>query len=227
MLASAIIEAASKQRGSKVAFVYCENGNPNRDNFLSIARNLLYQLSHNNDVLTAYIDAVMSKKGQMKLQRTGLAKELLRVAVRSHDSVFIVIDGFDECLKQDKKSIFQWVQSIISSDAMPHGGQQGSADQGEHGEPALVRCLIVGQEDGDTSRLLIGYPVLKILPADDAPNIKAGVNPIDPVDLQNLVAWRDEAPLVKNGHPDLLQLPFADPTSEDLPTGFTSISLGL
>jgi len=172
MLASAVIEAASKQHDSKVAFVYCKDGNPNRDNFLSIARNLLYQLSHNDDRLAEYIDAIMSKEGQMKLQRTELAKELLRVVVRSYNSVFIVIDGFDECLKQDKKTIFQWVQSIISSsDPMPQGGKQGSADQGEDGEPALVRCLIVGQEDGDTSRLLRGYPVLKILPADNAADI--------------------------------------------------------
>jgi len=172
MLASAVIEAASKQHDSKVAFVYCKDENPNRNNFLSIARNLLYQLSHNNDRLVEYIDAIMSKEGQMKLQKMDLVQELLRVIIRCYNSVFIVIDGFNECYMQDKKTIFQWVQSIISSSGpMPQGGKQSSSGQGEDGEPALVRCLIVGQEDGDTSRLLRGYPVLKILPGDNTADI--------------------------------------------------------
>ncbi|KAK4183543.1 hypothetical protein QBC35DRAFT_456177 [Podospora australis] len=63
ILASTIIEAAVKQSDAKVAFVYCKDGNRNRNNFLSTARNIVYQLSRDNEVLTEYIDAIMSKEG--------------------------------------------------------------------------------------------------------------------------------------------------------------------
>lgn len=39
-------------------------------------------------------------------------------------------------------------------------------------EPTLVRCLVLTQEDSESSRLLKGYPVLKILPADNYSDIK-------------------------------------------------------
>jgi hypothetical protein len=51
-------------------------------------------------------------------------------------------------------------------------------------------------------------------------DIRAGVNPIEPVDLRNLASWRDEGPFVKEGDPDKVQLQFVDLTCEDLPPGF-------
>ena len=155
-----------------MAFVYCKDGNRNRNNFLSIAKNILYQLSQNDDQLTEYIDAIMSREGQTTLQRSEIAKDLLRVIVRSHDSVYIVIDGLDECLKQEKKGIFSWIQSIIKSDPEPCLDQWDTADQVGDVESTLVRCLLISQEDGESSRLLKGYPVLKILPSDNYGDVK-------------------------------------------------------
>ncbi|KAK4456960.1 hypothetical protein QBC42DRAFT_48711 [Cladorrhinum samala] len=57
--------------------------------------------------------------------------------------------------------------------------------------------------------------------------VKAGVNPIEPVDLQNLATWKAEAPFIKDADPDGVQLPFVDLTSEDLPTGFIFDRFGL
>ncbi|KAK4209645.1 hypothetical protein QBC37DRAFT_430021 [Rhypophila decipiens] len=165
ILASTVIEAAARQSAAKLAFVYCKDGNRNRNDFISIARNLLYQLSRNDDPLTEYIDAIMSREGQTTLQRSELAKDLLRVVVRSHDKVFIIVDGLDECLKQEKRVIFAWIQSIVSSDS-------DTADQVDDVEPNLVRCLLVSQEDSESSRLLKGYPALKILPSDNYADIK-------------------------------------------------------
>jgi hypothetical protein len=57
--------------------------------------------------------------------------------------------------------------------------------------------------------------------------LKEGVNPIEPVDLQNLARWRDEGPFVKEGDPDKAQLKFVDLTCEDLPPGFVFDQFGL
>ncbi len=58
-------------------------------------------------------------------------------------------------------------------------------------------------------------------------DIRAGVNPIEPVDLRNLASWRDEGPFVKEGDPDKVQLQFVDLTCEDLPPGFVFDQFGL
>jgi len=172
IIASVIIEAAVKLSAVKVAFVYCKDGNQNRNNFLSVAKNVLYQLSQNDDRLTEYINAVISKEGQTTLERAELAKDLLRIVVHSHDNVFILVDGLDECLKQEKKGIFSWIQSIVGSGPELRPGQQDNVNQMDDVEPTLVRCLLVSQEDGESSRLFKGYPVLRILSADNYADIR-------------------------------------------------------
>ncbi|KAK0749761.1 hypothetical protein B0T18DRAFT_407523 [Schizothecium vesticola] len=57
--------------------------------------------------------------------------------------------------------------------------------------------------------------------------VKAGVNPIEPVDLQNLTIWRGEGPFIKDADPEGVQLPFVDLVSEDLPPGFIFDRFGL
>jgi hypothetical protein len=115
----------------------------------------------------------MSEKGQTKLQQPELAKDLLRVAVCTYNNVFIVIDGLDECLKQEKKSIFSWIQSVVSPNEERHPRHQDTTDALDDLEPSLVRCLVVSQEDSESSRLLKGYPILKIVSSDNYADIKA------------------------------------------------------
>lgn len=57
--------------------------------------------------------------------------------------------------------------------------------------------------------------------------VKAGVNPIEPVDLQNLTIWKGEGPFIKDGDPEGVQLPFVDLASEELPPGFIFDRFGL
>jgi hypothetical protein len=58
-------------------------------------------------------------------------------------------------------------------------------------------------------------------------DIRAGVNPVEPVALRNLASWRDEGPFFKEGDPDKVQLQFVDLTCEDLPPGFVFDPFGL
>lgn len=58
-------------------------------------------------------------------------------------------------------------------------------------------------------------------------DIRAGVNPIEPVDLRNLASWRDEGPFIKEGDTDKVQLQFVDLTRGDLPPDFVFDRLGL
>jgi len=159
-LASIIIEEACTKADAQVIFFYCKDGNHNRDNFLSIATSL--------DHLTEYLDAEMSKSGETTLKRAVFAKELLTTAARSKGKLFVVIDGIDECLKTQKKEIVSWFRSLATSEA-----DVGQNDMDSIDEVNEIRCLLIGQEDIECSKLLKDYPTFKIQAADNSDDIKA------------------------------------------------------
>ncbi|KAK3394982.1 hypothetical protein B0H63DRAFT_518052 [Podospora didyma] len=136
-----------------------------RNNFLSIVKSLLYQLCYGDDRLAEYLDAEISTSGEATLNRTSTAKTLLEVVGHSKDSLFIIIDGLDECIKTEKKQIISWVQSLASND--------GRKNTGSEGEPSQIRCLLVGQEDSECTKLLKGCHTVKIQPTDNIKDIGA------------------------------------------------------
>jgi hypothetical protein len=164
ILASVIVDEARK-RDAHVTYFYCKDGNDRRNNFLSIAKSLLHQLCHGDDHLMEYLDAEMSTSGEATLSRTSVAKPLLELAGHSKDSLFIIIDGLDECIKKEKKEIISWVQSLASND--------GKKNTALEGEPSQIRCLLVGQEDGECTKLLKDCQTVKIQPTDNSKDIGA------------------------------------------------------
>ncbi|KAF7560257.1 hypothetical protein G7046_g3884 [Stylonectria norvegica] len=100
-LPKVIIEEASTNPEAEVIFFYCKEGNPNRQEFISIAKSLLHQLSCNDNHLTDYIDSEMYQAGETTLTRVALTKSLLEVA----------------CIKTEKKQVVSWFLSLTSSDA--------------------------------------------------------------------------------------------------------------
>ncbi|KAK4205422.1 hypothetical protein QBC40DRAFT_260708 [Triangularia verruculosa] len=170
-LASVIIEAAMKNPDANVVFFYCKDGNQLRNNFLAMAKNLLYQLCIKDDRLAEYIDAEMSKEGQAVLQRPELAKKLVTIAMKSQEKLFVIIDGLDECLKPDKKEIIQWIQSKVA--VCPETASDDDDDMTQPDTTSTMRLLLVSQEDAECTRLLKGYPTLKIGPEDNHDDIKA------------------------------------------------------
>ncbi|KAK0631420.1 hypothetical protein B0T14DRAFT_2863 [Immersiella caudata] len=164
ILASVIIDEARK-RNAHVVYFYCKDENDRRNNFLSITKTLLHQLCLGDEHLTEYLDTEMSTSGDTTLSRISVAKALLEVAVHSKDSLFIIIDGLDECIKKDKKEIISWAQSLVSIT-----GKKGTESEGE---PGQIRCLLVGQEDSECTRLLKDCQTVRIQPTDNSKDIGA------------------------------------------------------
>ncbi|OTA54483.1 hypothetical protein K449DRAFT_469433 [Hypoxylon sp. EC38] len=169
ILASVIIEEAHRQPNSQTIFFYCKDGQQNRNNFLSIARSLLHQLTYNDEHLTAYINVEMSKSGDSTLKRHQLAKKLLKIALINKDNVFIIIDGLDECAKGQKKEVISWLQAIFKPDIS--AADEDGVDYTSNG--CKVRCLVVSQDDGECSKLLNKFATMKIQPADNSKDIEA------------------------------------------------------
>ncbi|OTA83135.1 hypothetical protein M434DRAFT_183549 [Hypoxylon sp. CO27-5] len=170
ILASAIIEEAHRQPNAQVIFFYCKDGHQNRNNFLSIARSLLHQLSYNDEHLTAYINVEISKSGDSTLKRPGLAKKLLKIALINKDKVFIVVDGLDECAKGQKKEVVSWLQTIFKPDISISAADEDNVDYTSNG--CKVRCLVVSQDDGECSKLLNKFATMKIQLADNSKDIE-------------------------------------------------------
>ncbi|KAF3764220.1 hypothetical protein M406DRAFT_339885 [Cryphonectria parasitica EP155] len=160
ILASSVIEEVKKSHPqSTVLFFYCKQDNSERNSFSCIARHFLAEsLRHNHDLLLPIIYDQFSKSTEPILDRLKDIEELLRTAVLNCPCAHIVIDGIDECPREDRKMIVQWFRKLVE-DVEPQ-------------EQHRIRCLFVSQDDGIARKDFSGLAMLKIEPADNSRDIK-------------------------------------------------------
>jgi hypothetical protein len=147
VLASVIIECVKEIKDVSVAFFYFANGNPERDKFVPMARGILSHLVTQDTSLLLHFEKMMISSGQAVLSSRELAKELLDIALRSRKT-YIILDGIDECARDDRKAICTWFRSF--ADSLP------TAKQDE------IRCLFISQDDGFARKDLSMLPTLRI-----------------------------------------------------------------
>ncbi|KAI9766234.1 MAG: hypothetical protein M1840_006648 [Geoglossum simile] len=146
VLTSLLIDECQKIPDVCVAFFYCKHKDPQRSTFVAIARSILLQLLCYKKALLSYIYKEASTSGESSLESSELTKKLLEVALKAFNKVYLIIDGFDECGKTEKKLISTWFQSIINSVSIEDSGG--------------LRCLFVSQADNDTGSLFVGAAIL-------------------------------------------------------------------
>ena len=100
-----LIEESQKLPNVHLVFFYCRYNDPRRNSFVAIVRSLVLQLLHQDESLLPYLFEVASSSGESILSAPSIAKELLEIAVRAFDQVYIIVDGIDECEKAEKKLI--------------------------------------------------------------------------------------------------------------------------
>ncbi|KAI3572907.1 hypothetical protein IWW34DRAFT_636599 [Fusarium oxysporum f. sp. albedinis] len=143
VLASTIIEEVKKTNDVSVCFFYCGFDDLERNNFVSLARSLLSQLLVQNISLLLPFEEKMSVSGQVVLTSSELSKDLLNTSLRSQKT-FIILDGIDECSRDQRKDICQWFKTVVDS--------LSRTEQDE------IRCLFISQDDG------VGRKDLSMLP---------------------------------------------------------------
>ncbi|KAH8691089.1 hypothetical protein GQ44DRAFT_636325, partial [Phaeosphaeriaceae sp. PMI808] len=161
VLASFIIDVArSRFPNAEVAFFYCKYRDPQRNTFIAVARGILAQLTTQNKNLLPYIYEKASESGQKSLSTSALAKELLEAALRSYNTLggyhtlYIIIDGLDECEREDRKEIVSWFRRVITP---------AEADD--------LRCLFISQDDGIARKDFSKLPSYKITDGDNRRDI--------------------------------------------------------
>jgi hypothetical protein len=163
VLASLIIDEARKpvrkNQGVFVIFFYCRYLDSERSTFLSVARSLLSQLLSQDDALLSYMYDKASTSGQTILSTTSVARDLLETSIRNCDKLYVVIDGLDECEREERKQIVAFFEDICAS--LP----QDEADS--------LRCLFLSQDDNIARKDFAEISSLKITEAHTRKDIQA------------------------------------------------------
>jgi hypothetical protein len=114
-------------------------------------------LSRQKKALLSYLFEEACTSGESLLESSKLAKEMLEVALKTFDKIYLIIDGLDECKKDEKILISTWFQSTINNESVD--------------DPARLRCLFISQDDNDTCKLFKNVPTFQITSADNREDI--------------------------------------------------------
>jgi hypothetical protein len=124
-------------------FFHCKHGDETRNTFISVARAVLAQILAQCPHLLAYLHEKASMSSDALLTSTPTAKEMIQTALGSCESVYVIIDGVDECGRDDRREITRFFADVAESVPATELGN--------------IRCLLVSQNDGivhDASRNL-------------------------------------------------------------------------
>lgn len=164
VLTSTVVETiqtlAATNDTVRLAYFYCKNGDENRNTFVSVARGLLSQLLRGNSDLVLHLyEKGNLQSGEVILLDRAMTKDLLEVAtVDHHKTTYIIIDGIDECGRDERKEICSWFC-----------GRVNRLPQEDFG---TLRCLFISQEDGVAKKDLGMVPSIKMLPMYTRDDIK-------------------------------------------------------
>ncbi|KAK8130903.1 hypothetical protein PG984_007341 [Apiospora sp. TS-2023a] len=141
-----------------VLYFYCKHGNPERNNYASIGRCFLSQLLlKHKDTLIPYFYERFSNSPDPVLGSFATIELLLDVALRNCTDAYIVIDGIDECERDERRKITQWFRNLVEDLQPPRQDR--------------VRCLFVSQDDGIARKDFKGLETLKIERKDNRNDI--------------------------------------------------------
>lgn len=159
ILSSVIVDEVSKMKDTSMAFFYCKHGDIMRNSLVSIVRALLSQLLVHNMTLLPYLHEKASLSSDVILSSREIAKEILKTVVNSCEKVFIILDGLDECGRDDRKEIALQFQELVN----------GATEIGS------VKCLFVSQDDGISRKDLADIPSIQVTMADTQSDIASYV----------------------------------------------------
>ncbi|KAH8173584.1 NACHT domain-containing protein [Sarocladium implicatum] len=146
VVASYIVEQLQKYPDASTAYFYFSHRKPLQDNFRSMATTLVAQLMQ-HDALLDYLYTTMSNGHAGNVSTKAEAGRLLDFSLRVRKT-FVVLDGLDECDRDERLHICEWFRSTVEK-----------LDRKQHGD---IRCLFICQEDGIANKDLRDIAHLRI-----------------------------------------------------------------
>ncbi|RDW57006.1 hypothetical protein BP6252_13924 [Coleophoma cylindrospora] len=140
ILASRIIEECEKKSDFITSYFYCKESDPQKKEFLSILKDLLVQMVSQERTLVPYFHMKAKSSGQVTLVAHQLTQSLFKVSCERIRKQFIIVDGLDECPREDRRVLLSFLAQIV--------------DEIEDDRPGALRVLIVSQAEADINERL-------------------------------------------------------------------------
>jgi antirestriction protein len=161
ILASLVIEEAKKLQDVHVAYFYCRYQDSDRSTFLGVARGILSQLLFADDALLSYLYERVSTSGQVSLSMETTAKEMLATSLKTFPKLYVVIDGIDECERDERREIVSFFEKTWES--LPQNDQDS------------LRCMFISQDDSIARKDFANMSSLRVTESDTQQDIAAYV----------------------------------------------------
>ncbi|KAI1451390.1 putative zinc finger protein [Annulohypoxylon moriforme] len=159
VLTSLVVEEARKLNPAPtVLFFYFKHGSSGRDSFVALGRSLLRQFLEQDNGLLPTLYQKSCRSGDATLTSPALVEELLHLALANCKSAYIILDGLDECPREQRKYITQWFKKLVED--LPNS------------KPDRLRCLFVSQDDGPARKDFDGISSIKIDSKDNKSDIE-------------------------------------------------------
>ncbi|KAF8429161.1 hypothetical protein EV426DRAFT_210908 [Tirmania nivea] len=135
VLSSYIIERLREIPQFTVGWFYCRFGNKEKNTLLAVTRGILAQLLRGNDRLRPLMLKARQETDAAKLVSTDLAQELMRQCLEELQKSCVVIDGLDECDREERKKTMAIYTKLVK--------------QLCNNLPTSVRVLFVSTDEND------------------------------------------------------------------------------
>ena len=95
-----------------VVYFYCKQSDDSRTQFFSIARSLIFQLTRNNSVCQEYMYTKILTIGASRTTSKKAYQEIIHTLVQCHNSLYLCIDGLDECEQVERNDILALISRL-------------------------------------------------------------------------------------------------------------------
>ena len=121
VLFSSIVEHILQRNSNKceiaILFFYCKYGDSARDDYGDVTRSLIAQLLQDNQNCLDYLyDRVLSSN-QVHAETIEEYGEIIHAMVQCYRTIYIGIDGLDECEPSERKTLLDILHSLLQPSA--------------------------------------------------------------------------------------------------------------
>jgi hypothetical protein len=125
IFSSVIDEINATLPDAQVVYFYCKNNDPCRSHFTDIAKSLISQILQLNPNCLDFIYESMLAGSERRTKDASKLLQILDQILTNHDSLYIGIDGLDECSEEERKLLSDLI--TIGLRANDDQGRQSSS----------------------------------------------------------------------------------------------------
>jgi hypothetical protein len=124
---------------ASLAYFYCRDQENKKNTLTDVAKAIIAQLLSKNASILPYIYDECLKSGKVTLESEKECKRILSTVILAVPQAFIVIDGIDECIRRERKSIITFFTAALETNLT---------------EPGKLRVAFISQDLGDIEESL-------------------------------------------------------------------------